>query len=88
MSKQTYYAWFHHTAGGDSLLPPDHRGYYDDFHVAVEADSTEEAESLAFSKMYDDRSANHPDFVDRAVDDLCVELYIDPAGETPAPRDD
>jgi hypothetical protein len=69
-----YLVGFEHTSGGDSLLPQGSRGYYDEFTATVEADTPEEAEGLAMRAMYDDRSENHPDFPNRAVDDLVARV--------------
>lgn len=88
MKKNTEYtAYFEHTSGGYAHLPSDSQGFYDDFSVTVHAADAAEAEEMAMAAMYDDRTENHPEFVNRAVDDLVVRLFFDEAGERPVPLD-
>ena len=68
---------FHHTAGGDSLLPASDRGFFDGYTVTVTATSYAEAERIGEEAMRDMVSATYPDWPRRAVDDLCAEVWED-----------
>jgi len=68
---------FHHTGGGDSLLPKQARGFFDGYTLEVDADTPREAAQTAMAEMYAMCSAEHPDWPWRAVDDLCAEIWID-----------
>lgn len=61
---------FGHTSGGDSLLPPEDRGYFDGWTVDVDAPTVRDAEAVGMQLMYDHARDEHPDWVLRAIDDL------------------
>ena len=67
-----YEVWFEHCSGGDSLLPREDRGYFNDYSVEVEAESREQAEQKGMDAMHTHVSVEHPDWVLRAVDDLAA----------------
>lgn len=68
---------FHHAGGGDSLLPRPNRGFFDSYTVDVHANTPHEAEIRGIEAMYAMRAAEHPGWVNRSVDDLCAEIWID-----------
>ena len=68
---------FHHTAGGDSLLPPADRGFFDGYEVEVGANTPQGAEQLGMVAMYEMVRKEHPNWPQRAIEDLCAEVWVD-----------
>ena len=67
---------FHHTAGGDSLLPAADHGFFDGYEVEVDAKTPQEAEQLGMVAMHEMAHNEHPDWIVRAIEDLCTEVYV------------
>ncbi len=67
---------FHHTAGGDSLLPKQDRGFFDGYEVEVEAATPQEAGRLGTAALAMLLSFTYPDWPRRATEDLCAEVYV------------
>ena len=68
---------FEHTSGGDSLLPKQDRGFFDNYEVVVEATTLHDAEQLAMAEMHARCSDEHPDWPNSAIDDLSPDVQVD-----------